>query len=83
MGLDRNILERQLDHANQALDARVKTLDGNGVGEKERRLDPKWRNLNAQCRQLKRRIRSAQAVVDLDEELKRRKAEGGEEAGEE
>ena len=75
MAVDRDLLERQLQHANAALTERVKALDAGGVETKQRRLDPKWRSLNARCRQLRRRIRAAQVLLDLDQELKRRKAE--------
>ena len=79
MGLPRAKLERQLELANETLQARTKRLDSDGVDPKQRGLDPKWRTLNAQCRQLRRRLKAADQVVARDEEAQRRK--NGKEAG--
>ena len=80
MGLPRTKLERQLQLCSETLQARTKMLDEKGVDPKQRGLDPKWRTLNAECRQIRRRLKAADAVVALDEQLKQRKTEqpGGE-----
>lgn len=84
MGLPRAKLERQLQLAAQTLEARTKRLDSDGVDAKQRGLDPKWRTLNAQCRQLRRRLKAADQITARDEEVKRRKEQGsgGDEASE-
>ena len=82
MGLPRAKLERQLELATQTLQARTKRLDSDGVDAKRRGLDPKWRTLNAECRQLRRRLKAADQITARDEDVKRRKNEkesGGDE----
>jgi len=67
-------LGRQLKRANEALAEWTSVLDERGISQDQRHRDPVWRNLNAQFRQLRRRINIVGAVVDLDNELKSRKA---------
>ena len=73
MAVDRDLLTRQIQRADVDLSERVKALDANGVDAKNRKLDPHWRRLNARCRQLKRRLRAAQSIVDRDQEVAARK----------
>ena len=75
MPQNRKYLERQLQHAQEARSAHAKTLDADGVATKERKRDPVWRQWRAKCSKLSARLRSAAAVVALDEELKQRKIE--------
>lgn len=74
MPLKKNDLDQQLQHARSALDDCVKALDEKGVDEKARRRDPKWRHLRARCSAIVKRINAAEAVTELNEELKQRKA---------
>jgi hypothetical protein len=74
MPLKKNNLDQQLEHARSALDGCVKALDERGVAIKDRRRDPKWRSLRAKCRTISRRIKAAEGVTALNEELKQRKA---------
>ena len=68
-------LNRQLQHAQSDLDAWVKILDERGVTPPQRRRDPKWRSLNSRRRRLRSRLKTADEIVALDKETKRRKAE--------
>lgn len=69
MGLDRNILERQLQLAKQQLQAVEGKLDAAGVEPKQRRRDPVWRSANATCRQITRRIIATAKVEQRDAAL--------------
>jgi hypothetical protein len=75
MGLDRGILERQLKLASAELLGCEGTLEAKGITGDARKRNPTWRSLNAKCRQIKRRLRSVEALEKLDEELQQRKAE--------
>ncbi len=68
-------LERQIAQANEAVAAWVKVLEENGVSQKGRRWDPKWRTLNATRRQLTARLNRVAETETLNEETARRKAE--------
>ena len=68
-------LERQLTQAGEALAAWAKVLEENGVSQKDRRRDAKWRTLNATCRQLRVRLSRVAESETLNEEADRRKAE--------
>ncbi len=74
MGLTRSSIERQLTKAETALGARVSVLDSQGVDEKSRRRDPKWRQLDANRRQLKRRLIAVAAVEQREQDCAARKA---------
>lgn len=82
MPLKQDNLERQLAAARADLAARTKLLQDAGKSEKECRKDPTWRNLNARCRKLSNRHKSAKAVVALTEEAEARRNAGGDDAGE-
>ncbi len=68
-------LQRQLTQAGEALAAWAKVLEENGVSQKDRRRDPKWRTLNATCRQLRARLGRVAETETLNAEADRRKAE--------
>ena len=75
MGVRRPGLERQLQTARQDLAALTSTLDSSGVAEDDRQSHPRWRSLHARRRQLEHRLRAADKLTALVEELQRRKAE--------
>lgn len=79
MPLTRSSIERQLTQAEAALNTRVSTLDGEGVEEKARRRDPRWRQLDARRRQLKRRLIAISAVEEREKECESRKVEAASE----
>ena len=79
MGLDRDVLERQLTLAKEQLDSVQKKLDKAGVEPKQRRKDPVWRSANATCRQITRRINAMAKVEQRDAALATAKANGGDE----
>ncbi len=56
MGLKRDNLEWQLSRASSELTAYEKQLDAAGTAAGVRSKNPKWRNLNARCRQLRHRL---------------------------
>lgn len=73
MPISRAVLERQLELAKADREAvAAKVSDGN------LKRDPQWRNADAQCRQLTRRLRKVKEVEQLDVELHKRR-EGSEE----
>jgi|GEM_PF-920920 len=74
MPLKQSHLERQFQKATAKFDSWVGHLDEKGIAEGNRKKDPIWRSLRSQCRQIKKRISAAAAVVALDEELKANKA---------
>ncbi len=75
MGLKRPVLERSLSFATENLTKLVKVLESRGVEVKAYKRDPKWRELNAQCRQIRRRINAVSAIEARDAECVRLKAE--------
>jgi hypothetical protein len=76
MGLDRNILERQLQLAREQLQVVQNKLDAAGVEAKQRRRDPLWRSANATCRQITRRINAMAGVEKRDAALAAAKSGG-------
>ncbi len=72
MPLTVSSLERQLKSANANMDAYVATLDG--ADAKQRKRNPKWRNLQSARLQIESRLRSAKAVVAYTEELDQKRA---------
>lgn len=73
MALNRPAIEQQLHRAKERLNAKEAAMSDKGVEDAARRRDPGWRMLNAKCRRLRIRLQSAQAVRDLDEEVKNRR----------
>ena len=75
MGLTRNSIERQLEQSKELLGSRVSALDEKGVEAAARRRDPKWRHLDANCRQLNARLRAVVVVEKREVECGERKTE--------
>lgn len=75
MQKDRTRIERQLDLAKQKLAACEKQLESAGVTGKQRSKDPKWRSLNADYRQLRRRLLAVKAIEEREAALIQRRAE--------
>lgn len=73
MGMKRENLECQLNRASTELSACEKQLDQNGVAAAGRALNPKWRNLSARCRQLRRRLIAVTRVEANNVEVTQRK----------
>jgi hypothetical protein len=65
MPLSRQNLERQLADAKTRRDACVARLQQQGVAEKDLKRQPAWRNADAACRQLSRRLRAVSAKEKL------------------
>jgi hypothetical protein len=68
-------LERQLNTAREDLAGLATSLDSRGVSAEDRASHPRWRSLHARRLRLERRLRAADALTALAEDLKRRKAE--------
>ena len=83
MPLSRAQLERQLAVATDDQAAWEKKLDEKGVAADARKKEPRWRNLDATRRQLKTRLGAVAAVEAREAEAAKRKAGGGEAAGDE
>ena len=75
MGLKRPVLERSLSFVVEDLGQLVKVLESRGVASKAFKRHPKWRELNAKCRQIRRRINAVDVIVARDAECVRQKAE--------
>ena len=74
MGQNRPNLEWQLSHASTELSNCEKHLDQQGLAAEARPRHPKWRHLNARCRQLRKRLSSVATVEANNESLQQRKA---------
>lgn len=66
-------LQTQLQLANDELTHHQEALDTRGVAADARKKDPKWRHLNARCRDLRKRMARIDEITALDEEVKQRK----------
>jgi hypothetical protein len=75
MQKDRKRIERQLEQAKQTLATHEKQLEAQGVTGKQKSKDPKWRHLNADARQLKRRLLAVVAIEAREAAAIQRKAE--------
>ncbi len=75
MQKDRNRIERQLEVAKQNVLAFEKQLESAGVTGKQRSKDPKWRHLNGDYRQLRRRLLAVKAIEDREAAALQKKAE--------
>ncbi|MCH2210137.1 MAG: hypothetical protein MK110_02465 [Fuerstiella sp.] len=73
--MDRQRIERQLKLAQEKLSQWVKQLDAQKVDEKTRRRNAKWRSLDADVRQLKRRLIAIGAIEEREVAAEQRKAE--------
>jgi len=75
MPLSRTTLEHMSKQAKDALGKWVAELTKRGVDRTAFRKDPKWRKLNADCNQIKRRIAKVAEVEAVNAEVAKRKAE--------
>ena len=75
MGVRRPGLERQLQTARQDLAGVTATLDSSGLSTEERQKHPRFRRVHARRLRLEHRLRSADKLTALAEELKRRREE--------
>ena len=75
MPLEKPVLERQLQQAEEAFAARREILKEKGVAANQFKRDPKWRHLKSSCADIRSRISSNDAQFAVDEEAKRRKEE--------
>ena len=72
---DRSRIERQLSMAQQQLSACETKLAGDGITGKARGKSAVWRRLNADYRQLKRRLNAVAALEEREAAVVQRKAE--------
>ena len=75
MQKDRKRIERQLEVAKQNVATCEKQLETAGVTGKARTKDTKWRHLNADYRQIKRRLLAVAAIEQREADAIARKAE--------
>lgn len=75
MPLSRATLERQMQTAKDALAEWVKSLSAKGVERPQFRKDPRWRQLNADCNAIRRRLDALTGVEANNAEVEKRKAE--------
>lgn len=72
---DRGRIERQLSMAQQKLSALEAKLATEGVTGKGRNKNAVWRHLNADYRQLKRRLNAVSALEAREADAAQRKSE--------
>lgn len=75
MGTSRATTERQLSEVRTKLQKHSETLAADGVSKEDYPTDTKWRQIDAQVRQIKKRLDKIGELEALDAELKQRKAE--------
>lgn len=75
MGTSREITTRQVATAKEALQRRVSALTAAGVEKLKFNRDPKWRELDAQVRQLNARLRQIGKVETVTAELEQRRVQ--------
>jgi hypothetical protein len=75
MPLSRTTLERQMQGAKDALAIWVKTLTDKGLERPQFRKDPRWRQLNADCNAIRRRLVRVAEIEANDAAVTQRKAE--------
>ena len=73
--MDRQRIERQLKLAQEKLSQWVKQLDAQKIEEKARTRNARWRSLDADVRQLKRRLIAIGAIEEREVAAEQRKAE--------
>jgi hypothetical protein len=74
MPLNRAILEQQLADARQQRDACARNFQQEGIDESALKQQPAWRNLDAVCRQLTRRLNAVGRKDKLNEQSAARKS---------
>ena len=77
--MKRDALEKHLTAAKTKLDARSKTLKGNGVAEDAYCCDPVWRTLDASRRQMATRLNAVGKLEKREADAAARKEGGSEE----
>lgn len=75
MPLSRTTLERQMQTAKEALAVWVKSLSDKGIERPQFRKDPRWRQLNATCNDIRRRLDRVAEIEANNAEVEKRKAE--------
>lgn len=75
MPLSRTTLERQMQAAKDALADWVKSLTSKGLERSQFRKDPRWRQLNANCNAIRRRLQRVAEIEANDAEVAQRKAD--------
>lgn len=75
MPLSRTTLERQMQTAKDALAEWVKSLSAKGLERPQFRKDPRWRQLNADCNAIRRRLDAVAGVEANNAQVAQRKAE--------
>ena len=75
MPLSRATLERQLEAANADLASCAKTLQTQGLTEKDLKRNTKWRSLNAHIRTIRRRISAVSATEANNAAVEKHKAD--------
>jgi hypothetical protein len=74
MPLSRENIERQLTEAKTRRDACAAQFKAGGVSDKDLKRQPAWRNADATCRQLVRRLRAVAAKEKLQADKSARAA---------
>lgn len=74
MPLSRDTLEHQTKLAKDALAKWVAALGEKGIERPAFRRNPKWRQLNAECNKIKRRLNRVAEIEANNEEVAQRKA---------
>ena len=75
MPLPRDTLEHQNKIAKDALARWVAVLAEKGIERAAFRRNPKWRQLNAECNQIKRRLNRVAEIEAINQEVAQRKAD--------
>jgi hypothetical protein len=78
MGTSRTITEKQVAEARASLKNRSEQLVSQGVTKENFPRDTKWRKIDAQIRQISKRIIKIGQVEAINADLKNRQNEAGE-----
>lgn len=78
MGTSRTITEKQVAEARASLKNRSEQLVSQGVTKENFPRDTKWRKIDAQIRQISKRIIKIGQVEAINADLKNRQGETGE-----
>lgn len=74
MPLSRTTLERQMQTAKEALAGWVTTLTSQGLERAQFKKNPRWRQLNADCNAIRRRLDRVAEIEANNAEVAERKA---------
>lgn len=74
MPLKRVTLEFQLELAKGSLNRWIAKLEAKGIAKDSFRRNPRWRQLNARCNQIKRRLARVAEIEAINKEVAERKA---------